>query len=323
MLNNIFFLRINGTADKGFARYFNDDHRKPNMIVKLKTINKNVYPVFFAKHNICKGSELTYSYGGKNESYWWRSRNKINLCKSTAPRDSSNCQHNVTNGPPTEDLSASYTEAKVVGEHDEDGDPDSILVLQHPEPDKSGNMYNEHDQAEIIHAPRDSSNSQHDVTDGPATEDLSASYTEAKVVGEHDEDGDPDSILVLQHPEPDKSGNMYNELDQAEIIQAPRDSSNGQHDVTDGPPTEDLSASCTEAKVVGKHDEVGDPDSILVLQHPEPDNSENMFIELDDRAKIIDGNWVPISDVDLTLVSSIENKQNLIPSTSGASNLCN
>lgn len=65
--------RIDATKKDGsFGRLINDDHLNPNLKVTAMTVDGHKYPVFFSKRRIEVGEELTYCYGGPDESYPWR-----------------------------------------------------------------------------------------------------------------------------------------------------------------------------------------------------------------------------------------------------------
>ena len=49
--------------DDGWRRFFNDDHIRPMMRVKLISIEGEMYPALFAIRDIKAGEECTYNYG--------------------------------------------------------------------------------------------------------------------------------------------------------------------------------------------------------------------------------------------------------------------
>lgn len=61
---------IDATMDDGFAKFFNDCEKNPNMRVKQFIVEEKPVPVFIATRNIFEGSQLEYSYGPGE--YEWR-----------------------------------------------------------------------------------------------------------------------------------------------------------------------------------------------------------------------------------------------------------
>lgn len=86
-----FIFRIDASRDNGYARFFNDDHKSPNMRLKIVKINNVSYPVFFARKIIEPDTELCYDYGGNHDNYWWR-KNKSKVQKSNNTSEDIHCK---------------------------------------------------------------------------------------------------------------------------------------------------------------------------------------------------------------------------------------
>jgi len=65
--------------DGSLARLVNDEHKRPNAVMKLIELKGNPHLCLFARDNIACGTELRYSYG--SGSYPWRLKvSKLVFC---------------------------------------------------------------------------------------------------------------------------------------------------------------------------------------------------------------------------------------------------
>ncbi len=74
-LAQLIIFRLDADNDPGFGGLFNDNHLKPNMILKLVYGHKCPIPAFFANRLITAGEELSCNYG--DGKYFWRMKGKL------------------------------------------------------------------------------------------------------------------------------------------------------------------------------------------------------------------------------------------------------
>ena len=80
MYGLFYFNGVDATEDTGVAWYFNDNHHKPNLWVKLDLINGEKRPVFIASRNITAYKDkLVYNYGKTKSEYYWRYNHLSNI----------------------------------------------------------------------------------------------------------------------------------------------------------------------------------------------------------------------------------------------------
>ena len=63
---------IDATHSKGLGRLCNDEHRKPNAIMKKIYVGSNVHLCLFALEEIHANDEVRYDYGPDGGSMHWR-----------------------------------------------------------------------------------------------------------------------------------------------------------------------------------------------------------------------------------------------------------
>jgi len=65
--------RIDASYDDGsLCRLVNDDHRKPNSVMRLTVVDGAPHLYLFALRDIIAGQEIVYNYGNDHTSYPWR-----------------------------------------------------------------------------------------------------------------------------------------------------------------------------------------------------------------------------------------------------------
>jgi len=72
MFNN----RVDATEDDGsLGRLLNDEHRKPNSVMKLIEVDAEPHLCLFALHDLVPGIEVRYNYGAGK--YPWRTKVRV------------------------------------------------------------------------------------------------------------------------------------------------------------------------------------------------------------------------------------------------------